>query len=137
MTKFVLKLEDDYDFYLIGLSCHHKDYRLCYELNKLLEIDLVRDNDLIINKQKENASFSFSLYIDDENHREYYLIANKGTKGYLVPEQKTADFFLMVKGVIDESDRGHLVKEIKALDIVLAAYAVQVSELKSRENLLF
>jgi hypothetical protein len=137
MSKIILKLEDDFDFCLIAISCHHKDYRLCFELNKLLEIDLVRDNDLIINKQKENASFSFSLFIDDENHREYYLISNKGDKGYLIPEQKTADFFVLIKGAIDETDEGELVDQIKELDIVLAAYGVEVSSLKSKTNLLF
>src|SRR5436190_4594828 len=33
MAKTVLKIddEDQFDFILIGIVCHHKDYRLCHE----------------------------------------------------------------------------------------------------------
>lgn len=137
MSKFQLKLEDDFDFLLIGISCHQKDYRLCFELNKALEMDLIRDNDLVINKNNERAGFSLSLYHDEENHCEYYLLANKGMHGYLVPEQKTADFFLMMKGAVSADDSYRMVQSLKRLDMVLAAFEIDPQSLRSKENLLF
>ena len=42
MAKTVGKLtnEGDYDFIVIGLVCQNRDYRLCHELNKVLNIEL-------------------------------------------------------------------------------------------------
>jgi len=137
MSKIQLKLEDDYDFCLIGISCHHKDYRLCYELNKSLEIDLEKDNDLVINKVSETVAFSLSLHLDEENHLEYYLIANKGTQGYLINEQKSADFFMMLKGVVNDNDVQQLITTLKSMNIILAAFEIQPESLKSKANLLF
>lgn len=137
MPKLQLQPEFDYDFDLIGISCHLKDYRLCFEMNKHLEIDLQRDNDLLISKRSDSASFSLSLFIDDENHREYYLIANKGTKGLLIPEQKAADFFLILKGVFSDEDMDETMNRLKEMEVVLAVYAIQVDSLKSKANLLF
>ena len=37
-----LSFEYDYDFQLIGLYCHVKDYRLAWALNKRFEFDFVK-----------------------------------------------------------------------------------------------
>jgi len=137
MSKVLLKPENDYDFDLIGISCHQKDYRLSFEINKGLELDLQKDNDLIINTKNGQTAFSLSLYIDEENHREYYLIANSGTGGKLVPEQNLSDFFLMIRGVISDEDIERCIEDIKRIEIVLAAYEIEISTLKSKENLIF
>ena len=60
MSKFVLEIEEDYEFNLIGLSCHSKDYRICRELNRKLKIDLIRTKDYSVDKK----SFSFYQYFD-------------------------------------------------------------------------
>lgn len=40
MSKFQLQIDYDFDFRLIGISCHARDYRLCWALNNHLEIQL-------------------------------------------------------------------------------------------------
>ena len=91
MSKILLSIEEDYDFILIGISCHTKDYRLCRELNNTLFVDLIRTEDIEINRKNEIASYSFYEFIDEDNHLEYYLISNLGSSGYLIPEQKKVE----------------------------------------------
>ena len=55
MSKFTLNIEEDYDFSLIGISCHAKDYKLCFEFNKLLEVDFIRTEDLDIDSKKTTS----------------------------------------------------------------------------------
>lgn len=97
MAKKILKLndEDKFDFLLIGIVCHHRDYRLCMSLNKKLGIDLSKQDEYAVfnNKRMEDQTFSFYEYIDEEEDR-YSLIANKSLKGFLIPEQNQVDFFL-------------------------------------------
>ncbi|MBL4668671.1 MAG: IPExxxVDY family protein [Flavobacteriales bacterium] len=137
MSKLTLSFEEDYDFTLIGISCHTKDYRLCWELNRSLHIDLIRITDLEINKKNTTSSFSFYEFIDDTNYLDFYLISNLCNSGYLVSEQKKVDFFLMIKGNTDEYQTKDFIDKINSLSLVLTSFKINPESLKSKQNLLF
>lgn len=137
MTKFTLNIEEEYDFSLIGISCHAKDFRLCFELNKLLEIDLTRAKDLEIISRNTTGNYALFEYIDEDNFLDYYLISNRGEKGFLIPEHKTIDFLLQLKGATNEELEEELISKICSLSIVLTAYQIDVDSLKSKQNLIF
>lgn len=137
MTKFTFNIEEDYDFSLIGISCHAKDFRLCFELNKLLEIDLTRANDLEIISKNITGNYALFEYLDEDNFLDYYLISNRGEKGFLIPEHKTIDFLLQLKGATNEDIEEDLISKICSLSIVLTAYQIDVDSLKSKQNLIF
>lgn len=133
MSKFVLDIIEEYDFNLIGISCHSKDYRLCWELNKALNIALERTDDY----QLEKSSFPFYEYLDEDNYLEHYFIANKGNAGFLIPEQKTVDYFLISKGNISDSLTDDFICKINAISLVLTSFKIDPNQLKSKQNLLF
>ena len=137
MAKLTLEFEEDYDFELIGICSHVKDYRLSWALNQRFTFDLAKDDNLELNFKGEVRSFSFFSYIDDENLIEYYLICNRSENGTLIPEEKKADYFLMVRGVFREEEKDSLIKEIDQLKCVLATYNIDIEQLKSKDNLLF
>ena len=128
MAKHVLKLEDDYDFILVGISCHLKDYRLGWALNKQLDIELIkREKDLEIFDRKEGKveRFAMSEYIDEETETIYSLVANRCADGYLVPEHRQADYFLIIREGF-HLDEEELASCIKGIDFVLTAFTVNI-----------
>jgi hypothetical protein len=138
MTKHQLHVEYDYDFVLIGISCHAKDYRLCWALNNNLHLELEKeekDLEIFNKKQEESSRYSVYEYFHEENHTEYTLISNRSSNGYLVPEQKQADYFLIIKNNF-EGDPLDFVAGIKKIDFVLTAYPIEAEGLKSKQNLL-
>ena len=137
MTKYQLEVEYDYDFILIGISCHVKDYRICWALNHALEIALEKQNDLeIIRKNKKGTSeHAVFFYYDEENHTEFNVVHNVGTAGYLIPEQKQADFYLIIRNDFD-LEIVDLVNKVRQIDFVLTAFEVDIESLKSKQNLL-
>lgn len=161
MGKHTLKIEYDYDFVLIGISSHEKDYRLCWALNNVLGIDLTKTESLEIKSKKQIAPSFFSLfnYENEDEFVEYFVIANqsenklvasktntlfvKGTKepgpadGILIPEHKQMDYFFVIKGEVDDEKTSEVIKKIKEIDLILAAVRLDVSELKSKANLIF
>lgn len=137
MSKFVLNLEDQYEFTLIGISCHKKDYRLCWELNKSLNIDLVREEDLTVVDNKEELSFTFYRYLNREEYLDYYLIGNRSNNAILIPEQKMIDFWLKIEGDIYEEQKTTILNNLKGLPVVLTAFEINPESLKSKQNLLF
>jgi hypothetical protein len=139
MAKTTLKFDtdDEFEFLLVGIVCQHKDYRLCHELNRMLEINLVREKDYEVNiaKRMNPALFSFFKFENDEQDL-FYVFENKGKHSLLIPEQKQIDYFLMVKESFQRKNITELVNIIKQIQIVLGAYPIDPRTLKSRDYFL-
>jgi hypothetical protein len=161
MKKIVLTDFADYNFILIGISSHDEDYRVCWHLNKLLSVDFNRMADIDILHPKSGQESTFPLFqfisrqedpmdnqelplsekeelIADEMDITYQLIANRHAAGNLIPEQSKMDYFLMIKGeaayhyIVDD-----LLKQIRSLPCVMAAFKIEPESLKSKDNLIF
>lgn len=140
MAKHKLVLEEDYDFILLGICSHVKDYRLAWLFNKLLSLKLVRSEKDLVNwsaPKAKHLNFACFNWQDEEEFRTYYLIGNNSAKIKLVPDQKQFDFFLMITGDFDESV-SELVNTIKTLPEILIAYEINVSDINKKhlQNLL-
>ena len=139
MTKFQLDVDYDFGFRLIGISCHAKDYRLCWALNNQLGIQLEkvhRENASSGLKKNGIAIESLYSFFDEENHSSYQLLHNKHNNNLLLPEQKLADFLLIIDQMNDESFED-LMKKLKQVELVNTAFIIDVNTLKSKENLIF
>jgi hypothetical protein len=123
---------------LIGISCHLKDYRLSYLLNKKLEFVFSKQQDLILTLQekKEPANFSFYYYKDEDQVNSYWLIANRSEEYVLLPEIKQLDFLLMVEGEFKKNRKDQLLKAVSPIQNVLTAYEINLTSIKNFENLL-
>ncbi len=162
MGKYTLKIEYDYDFVLIGISSHEKDYRICWALNQALGLDLTKGESLEIKAKKQNTPSFFSLfkYENTVEFMEYFVISNlsenklytskdntlfgKGVKesdstenGILIPEHKQMTCFFVIRGEMEEEKMEELVQKIKEIDIILAVVSIDVRALKSKTNLIF
>jgi hypothetical protein len=140
MAKTVIKLtnDDDYDFIVIGIVCQHRDYRLCHELNRSLNIDLTKKDDYTVfsNKRMEDHAFSFYEYVNEDGDR-YNLISNRCSKGVLVPEQKLIDYLLLIRPDKARIDESELLSKLKNIKVILGVYRLEILKLKSKDNLLF
>ena len=137
MAKLVLEFEDDYDFQLIGICSHVKDYRICWELNQHIELDLVKEDNFSIYIKGNEQTYPFYKFHDEESLKEYYLIGNRGELGLLIPEESEIDYFLMIKGHIVNNEIEDLSKKISKIKSVLTTILIDTSQLKSKENLVF
>lgn len=136
MAKFTLEIEEDFDFRLIGIYSHIKDYRLCWFINQELQIDLQKDNNLDLSSKNNEQEHTLYAFIDEEDLIEYYLIGNRSENGWLIPEEK-CDYFLLIKGHVRDAWISEIIETIKQLNAVLATTEIIVEDLKSKENLIF
>ena len=138
--KYLLEEEYEFDFNLLGICCHEKDYRLCWAVNSTLNLSLSKASDdieLIFSKEsKPDANFSIYSYIDQYNSDQYYLISNKCQRTWLIPEKSHFDFFLLIKSDEKKSYKLYLNK-LRSIPFILTANHVVVKQLKSKENLIF
>lgn len=81
--------------------------------------------------------FSFYEYNWETTETDFYFIGNKGTEGYLVPEMRSADYFIMIKNYIDDDDLDNIISCLNKIPEIVAAVKIDPKKIKSRENLLF
>ena len=157
-----LQIDYDYDFDLIGIHTAEEDYRLCYYLNKFLNISLYRcKEDVCLKMQRSTEERIYALYEYMDTYRnEWFLVANKTysemnrkkvvesgifglqetrqmKKSFLIKEKKNIDFFIQINGSLPQQKKQEIIRKIRSIPAVVTAYEIDVNTLKSRENLIF
>ncbi len=162
MAKHILKLADDFDFVLIGISSHEKEYRICWALNNKFNFEFKKIDSLEIKGKKQDTPSFFSLfnYENQEEFLEYFVLANlsesksveakkytlfrengkespSSENEFLIPEYKQMNYFFVIKGEVDADEVKETIRKIKEIDLVLTAVSIDVESLKSKQNLIF
>ncbi|PWG82661.1 IPExxxVDY family protein [Pararcticibacter amylolyticus] len=139
MNRLTLKYEPDLDFVLIAVTSSLKDYLLCFKINRALSIDFVRISELSLEltSSGEPSYFSRYHYRIPETETDFFLLANKGTEGYLIPEMKQTDYFILIKNYLDEEDTDNFMEGLNRIPEIVVAAEVNPGKLKSKENLVF
>ena len=138
MPKLKLELEYEFDFHLIGISCHQSNYKLAWLINQMLEFDLVRGTDLDSSTSKKSATAYYSIYSydDEENFIAANLISNRSEKGFFAPEFKQLDYFLQL-WLPDRDNAEEIMTKLKKNQHILACVLIDPDEIKSKHNFLF
>ena len=138
LNRKFLKFEIDLDFVLIAITTSLKDYRICYLINKYLNFNFTKTEDLEaeVNPGEPLAAFSQYQYNSELGTSPLYFIANRGPGGYLLPEMRKADYFLMTKNNIDENELDNLVSSLNKIPEIVAAVKIDPKKIKSREKSL-
>lgn len=138
MSRIRLEIEDSFDFRVIGVSCHEKDYRLVWALNSISGFDFTRMDDLKTDQDdKKSSGFPFYEFIDEEHFKTYQLLANRFGNTLFLPELPTIDFLFFVRGDADDDEIETLLERIHRIDFVILASELSITKLKQKENLLF
>lgn len=140
MKKTKLFIEPTFDFELLGLVSPVKDYKMAWLINRDLDLDLVRADDIQIeflsSPKLEIAQFFLSL-----PHGYIQLLKNKAINtsqqlAYLIPELRNLDYFLLVQDHTQQLSITTFVDNLAQNPFIQSVVRLDVSKLKSKENLL-
>ena len=138
MTALKLRMDDNLkqEYSLIGISCHLKDYGLMYRINKKLNFDFKKYDNLVIYPVKGIKENSFSFYSYSDEYLEYNIIANRNPDGVLIPEQKQLDYIFILKGQIDAKQKKSIIGSIVKIPGVLTSYEININTVKNLDVIL-
>ncbi len=138
MTKTYLKLSLDLDFILVAITASLKDYVLCHKINTSLNYNFskINDHEVYFNVDEPTLSFSKYHFEAEESGNVYFIVNNRNSQGFLIPEMNKVDYFLVVHHYVDEEDLIFLLKGLNQLPDIQLAVQVNPVKLKSRENLV-
>ena len=156
LHKLLVDDFDDLNYSLLAVHCEMGDFRLAYFLNQSLATRLSRtkeDLDFLTSL----ATFSVFEWSNPLLQTDWHLIKNnclvekvavsKGlfletndkswVKHSLIPEHNSVDYLLKIDnggGFINEKE---ILNKIQKISKVSTAYSIDVSQLKSKEHLIF
>lgn len=138
MAKKLSKNIDYFEEYrLIAIVSNLKDYSLCYHINKALNLDLVNYEDMIFDlASNPGKTFSWYFQYESRNRSTYYLFANKSEGSFLIPAQKTVDFFLLIKDVLNDELVSDISNKLRKVPGLSAVFNVNMHQIKNLEPLL-
>jgi len=149
---------DEVDYELIAIHTSLEDYRLAYFINQKLPVLLSKNKNEIQINIKEGTTFFSRFFVENiekdscwnliQNKNEVVLnnqeikqnlfentMMNVATKVFLLPEMKKVDFFLKIEN--SEMASTEIIKKINSIRSLSAAYSVETSTIKSKNNLIF
>ena len=106
MKRIKFEVEYEFDFILLGITSGQKEYKLAWELNRELTIELKKSDDCIINF-KGDSKLIISTLTFSEHSSIYTLLKNRSVDyentrhSFLLPELKQFDYFLKLEGVFE------------------------------------
>ncbi len=124
---------------LLGIISSQKQYQLCWQINRALNLNFRMNSELeaIIRKNGKRCFFQIYEYNEPLRFTFHYLYSNQYKGEFLIPELKHVDFLWLLKGTFyDEPALNTLMNDIRRLPIVQMVTPLQVSDLRSRSNLV-
>ena len=140
---------------IIALHSSLDDYKLAYQLNKALNIQMSKNIACIeIAIPEGKSTFSTYIFDDKKNDVIWTLIENKTTiinsnkttaslfdqvdiTVFLLPEFKKADYLIKIENIDYGFESESILEKILKIKNVNMAYPIDITNLKSKNNLIF
>lgn len=124
VKKYELVLEDETTLEVFGVSSAFADYRLAWEFNQCLNINLTKSNEVFevrSNKAKDLITFRYFSFFDDECLTRFYLIKNKQENGVFHTERPMIDYFLVLRENYS-FEKEILIQKIRKINGIVAVF---------------
>jgi len=135
--KYILEVEEDYDFEVYGLASHERNYRVCWEINVLANINLALKPGCVFNRVNgaliEHIVY---LYENEDLGCRIHLICNQQGDSILFPKHKNLSYLLKVENYPSEN-LNKLLQLLKPSSIILTVFKLDLETLKFRDKLIF
>ncbi len=146
-------ISDDYE--LIAIHSSLEDFKLAYSLNVVLGIQLSKSLSYVeIAIPEGKSAFINYIFDDKKNDIVWTLIENKATiinsnkqtsslfeqidiTVFLLPEFKKTDYLLKIENIDYGFESESIIEKIQEIKNVTTAYTIDITNLKSKNNLIF
>lgn len=137
-----LEIEYTFDFIVFAVVTSAKEFKLAWELNQLLRIDLQKQQDIRLEFLK-NADLNVSNFLFETEHMRFRLLKNKSVSerpnapaSYLIPEHREYDYLFQVLGANLESYLKVIPQVVRTSTVIEYFAVMDITTLKSKENLI-
>ena len=128
---YILNCPHEYNFIVLAINSHSKAYKLCWNLNKRLNLNFE-----INDQHKINSGLLFNRYTSKEEGIVCNLLLNRSTKGYMIPEHKSVNYFLVIRANNWKSIKYNFLSKLKAINDILLVFEVDLEKTKKSNRFI-
>ena len=132
-TRFTLECAEEIDFAVLAINSHIKAYKLCWNINKYLQLNFEKKKYHNIKKELWFASY---VYVCDDDV-EYTLLANRSKNGYLIPSEKSVNFFLLIKNDYWQQEKIEFINKLRDIEDILLVFELDTKLTKHIDRFIF
>lgn len=138
VKKHKLDLAIEEDFCLLGVVSDEPDYKLCWMINKILDMNFEKQEELQLFHRKldKEQVFSYFSYHDSDTLITYRIIRNRSENDYFLDELKNIDYLIHIQGEINTRRINDFMQSVGALEPVRMCVPSDLSRIKNKERLL-
>ncbi len=138
--KIPFKLQFETEYRIVGLFCQERDYRTCWLLNKYLQFNFRKTIDFSYYLGKNQLFSQFSMYREQQEQlqRNFFLMNNQSYEGNKIFTSPVGlDFLLLIKADDSRFSYSELLKRLRSLPQITAAYLLDDALGRHKEGFLY
>ena len=121
-------IEEDINLFVFGINSHVKLYKLCWQINKKLNMNFVKTKNHI-NPENKNQNFERFVFHDKNSDYQYNIVSNTSKEGWLCLNNKNTNYFLIIEG--SSVDLKETTENLRSINDVLLAFHLNLSKIDS------
>jgi len=117
-------------FKVLAINSHSKAYKLCWHLNQNLGLNFEKTDN-----QKINEDLSFTRYkSEDSDGNILNLLSNRSKKGYMIPSQKSVNYFLIINKETWKIKKNELLSKLREINEILLLFELELEKEKNSDR---
>ena len=124
---------EDVGFSVLGINSHAKPYTFCWNVNKQFNLSFEKVSDQTVGK---NLFFS-RYFCSTTKGDEYNIVTNLSKEGYLIPDHKNTNYFLVINNKNWKAEKKDFIKKLRKNKEVLLVFEVDVKTNKYTDRFIF
>jgi len=128
MKTYKIDNEYEIDLLVLGINSHVKLYKLCWQINKKLNKRFVKNQNHTPQNTKKQ-SFERYSFTEENTQTEYNILSNRCNSGYLDPNNKSINYFIVAQGGIYSSKK--IIESLNQIEDVLLVFELNLSKINS------
>ena len=129
---YTLEYEQEYEFVVLAINSHSKAYKLCWNLNKTLLLNFEMTDEHSISDE-----LLFTRYkTKTESGAQINLLANRTKNGYLIPSQKSVNYFLVIKDKCWRDTKESFLRKLRATNDILLVFELDLEKTKNSDRFI-
>ncbi len=109
------------DTTVVGINASLPDYKLAYNVNNALAIDLARHDDLLF----EGASYPFFYYTAGENYNVYNLVGLTSRERVLYPFKPRIDYLFLIQNTLTPERQMAIMRKLRQTEGIAHAFVME------------
>ncbi len=131
-THYTLECDQEYEFVVLAINSHSKAYKLCWNLNNTLLLNFEMTDEHSISDE-----LLFTRYkTKTESGAQIDLLANRTKKGYLIPSQKSVNYFLVIKDECWCDTKEPFLSKLIAINDILLVFELDLEKTKNSDRFI-